>query len=1194
MSISEDSIGFIQVAATDPELIDSSFCEALTGEQRLWVKACFQAVAEQNEPWLEQYWPQEAERPFPLGSDDPLANTNQHYPALAQRIALVARAALRWKQWELSLSRPESPPSDPGMLVQSVYHALRCWQQSHLQDAPVHTLLAPPEPLGKHMAALLQESQPTAAHLRALVHAIHHQHPEWQLAAPAHLLASFHTTLAQQPYRIVSIVVPLDLGTLGVIATLELESFRHGIGQLYADPLSMAFFDQSNSDFQDAVATAWQYAATHFAIQEINVCWRIKAHSNIHYHSTYLATLEGNSIGAGLTLGLLHLLDPQRRLIRLDRLRWAITGAVRMADDGTMQVCSVSGYERKLDAALQERLQVLVPTDDLPGLSDTWAQRLPVLEGVSTVEQAAERITTPGVPFVGATALPATPPRPVSLPYAPVCVGRATIREVLRQHLEQTHIIAIIGVAGIGKTVLATTMAHERVPFDRIFWYRFRATDSLEMLLRTLAWFFGWHGDEALWQQLSYYQPAGEEPVPEWCRSLIRQVLCGQHYVLCFDDIHELVHDPRSRAFVQELITMCQACAFELILIGRHTCDLTLPGDYPALTGLSVQETALLFAHYQTAIAPETLKLLHLQLQGNPYYFVLTIQALQHTTTPQTLLEHLLSFGDTATYLNTQLAASLSPLERHILHVVAVLLGYPADAATITTLLHDAPFPRDAVQTALDALVNRSLLLRNDQNVAPQYEQHDLLRAFYYTESLSLFERRQLHMRVAYFYLESAAERDDFRSALHFQRAGLLAEATQWYTADLRTLTSKGQIGLLQGYLDDLDDQIREMQVRVALGRGEMLRYRSQHQALEHLKQGVQLLATGDGRDTQTLRVLKARVYLTLGGILSETDQYEPARQYLETCLHLLTEPNGDPLADTLLDVKADALLNLANVLCETGDPQVGISYYQQALDIYEQGQNMDGMLAAWHNLSIEREFSGDWSGAVSEYLRLIELTEHVGYRVKYIQFALSLSIILINRANHDALRYLHQAIELARQYHMFPDLIAAFIAAADWYVRQTDQRDMATKYLVEADMVIHQYGVDVGDQQAELYRLWAEVYLGDDHLQMAEHYAHKACTSAQEHLSDYIASRCLRTLGRVFCKQTAYTPALDVLQRSLDFFQTRDQYEAARTQLELGQVLLATNQVEAGKAMLRAAYAVFQRVGAREMPAVEQLLLHT
>lgn len=1192
MMAPDDAIGFIHAAATDPELVDSIFCEALTGEQHIWLKACTQAVDQRNEAWLAQYAIQQTTLPFPLGSDDPLATTNQQYPAIAQNIALLARAALHWEQ---------SPAGDQAqVLVRHLYAAFASWQYPHRTAPLAEQLLTPPDALVEQLRDLLQGVAPTLEHLSQIVHRVQHYHPEWHLAAPAHLLAHFHTGTLVHPYRSVSVVVPLDLGTIGVLSTLHLESFRDGLGQFYADPRSMAFFDQSDSEFQEAFGTAWDYARHTANTEQINVCWRMRVHPNSHYRSTYLRVLRGNSIGAGLALGLLHLLDTQRRLIRMERLRWAITGALERADDGALSIAPVRGYERKLDAAMIERYHVLVPADDVPALAETWAHRLPALEGIHTLEEASAWVSSGGAALIGGTSLPATPPYPISMPHTPVCLGRTAMRQLLHQQLEHSHVIKIVGAAGIGKTTLAATIARERFPPDRIFWYRFLATNSRELLLRTLAWFCGWHGDETLWQQLSYHQAWSDEALPEWYLPLLRQFFCTQHYLLCFDDVHEIAADARTTALIQDLIAMSQQCAFEIILIGRSLGELTVPGDYPMLNGLSLQGTQLLFQHHRMAIDAATIQTLHTHLRGNPYYVMLTIQALKQAPAPEAIVAHLLSFDDTASYLNTQIAARLLPLEQRVLHYVAVLLGYPATAAMLHMLLDDADTTADELAVALESLVGRSLLNRNEPGISaePQYEQHDLLRMFYYTAVLRPLEQRQLHLRVADFYLADASERDDFLAALHMQRAGLIGAATQYYTVDLRALMSKGKIGLLQSHLDDLEQQAMEMQVRIALGRGEMLRYQAQEQALEHLHRGLSLLTENTVNANPQTRLLRARLHLAIGGIYSETDRYDWAREHLEQSLRLIIELDEDQPADATRDImRADTLLNLANVLCESGEQQVGVSYYQHALDIYEQHQHLDGTLAARHGLAIERELTLDWNGAVSEYLQLMELTERFGYHVKYVSFALSLSIVLVNRGNPEALSYLHRIVDLARQYHLYPDCVVGLITLADWFLRAEElapaaRSKAATEYLSEATALIQQQQVDIGDQQAELYRLWAESYIEGDDIAMSEHYANQATACAQSYAADYIASRCLRTLGRALFQQHAITPALAALQHSLDYFTERDPYEAARTQVEIGRVLLATQQFSTGRTALQAARKVFQHVGARELRIVEELLL--
>src|SRR5215217_6479010 len=120
-------------------------------------------------------------------------------------------------------------------------------------------------------------------------------------------------------------------------------------------------------------------------------------------------------------------------------------------------------------AALRDAPRFRTPFDG------TWFERL-VASGIGRVEGVtASVVTAPPAPLTA----PRTPRRQSwgESPDAVSFVGRARERAVLRQWVidERSRLVAVLGLGGIGKSLLTTRLAHDVAPsFERVFWRSLR------------------------------------------------------------------------------------------------------------------------------------------------------------------------------------------------------------------------------------------------------------------------------------------------------------------------------------------------------------------------------------------------------------------------------------------------------------------------------------------------------------------------------------------------------------------------------------------------------------------------------------------------------------------------------------------------------------------------------------------------
>lgn len=1137
-----------------------------------------------NSEWLARYVSEPDVLPWPLAPDDPLEATDNRYPQIALAIAACATTALQWKNLLLNTTRDEEDEKRME-LARSLLKAVLSWQQcyhpapsaciAHTQSTKtllplmVHTLYS------TGSGSIWQQAQ-------SMLVVLKQHHPDWQLAAVRDLISRFADETSASAFprqRTTRILLLLDLSATGLIAELHLESHPDGLEELYADPSCMAFFDPSDKQFQSAIALAWEYVQQKgLCIHHVDVCWKLTAHPVARHPSTSLERVKGNSIGAAFACGLVHTLDLQRRPLDLARSRWAITGAIIPTDYQNVAIGSVGGYLRKLEAAASAYVKVIVPDVDLPTLRPDWEYRLPSLEGARSLEHISEIVSTYTTPTYSGSHLP---PYPTSPPDRVGFVGRTDILQYYFQQLLTTHCAVLVGPAGIGKTMLAAVLARELTGADKIFWHRCQEQEDIGILIWELAVFLAWHGYEDVWRQIQADQKSGGRFYqPERYMGNVLRLLQGQGYVLCLDDIQHTEQNLSLCSYIEHLLACTRAGTVHLIITTRKSPWFLVSETCALLPGFTLEDTLLLCEYHKLGLSPDEIAIIHAHLQGNPLFLTLTINALMSTDERATIINRLLDQADLDSltrFLNEQADEQLSEEEREVMHALSILPGSPGTRKTIEFILDSKN-----IQPVLDSLSLRSLLRVRNELIGKSYEQHDLLRIFYYNRSLDRKTRQSLHRRAGEYFCAPGDEFDPLRAAYHYLHAQDYTQAIAWLTSDVRAIINTGQTAHLHHQLMQLDIAWNVVRTRICLGMSTVFRYSTPRQASRWIEEGFQHIEQVGSYDEDDVAVLKAHLHHTKGSMASESHNYSLALQHLEQSIQLLEKHSPREQASPTDELHADILLNIANVYCEIGRKSDGITYYQKALDVYKRTGNVWAQLAARHNLAIEKRRNGEWDVAIAEYHRVINLAQDYGGVMFLVQVELSLGIVLTNQGNNaEAHKHLEKSIALARQYHLTADLVAGLASLSDLQIRERAW-DAAATTLKEAEHLVHLDDVDANDQVSEIYRGWAQVHLAAHQIPAAMTRIVQALLHDRTLGDTEEEAKSLRVQGIILAAEERYEAAMESLEQSLAQLQYQDRYEAGRTQMELGHILLMQGAWIIGLHLLQETRDLFQQLGAK------------
>lgn len=796
------------------------------------------------------------------------------------------------------------------------------------------------------------------------------------------------------------------------------------------------------------------------------------------------------------------------------------------------------------------------------------------------------------------------PPKPMRPPEPPIFTGREQELAHYVERLQTTGLAVISGMAGVGKTALASVLARRMATPDRIFWHSFHAQESFGIIIWQLAAFLANDGKEDLWRMLQSARQMGEQlPPDEVLFDYAFQLLRRQNYLLCLDDLQFVDEDPLFAGQMERLLGLLAEGDLRLIVTSRRLPDFSLSSEMEALTGLDKADTGAFLAACKLSLTDSLIAHLHSQTGGNAQLLTLAVDAIRHTHDPARLIAHLAETDNIERYLMQQIDRGLTADERAAMEAASVLLGHVGtrDAIEAIGVGHN-------IGRVLRGLASRYLLVVSETEHGRVYGLHAMLQSFYY-DLLGRRERVTMHLRAGDFYAQ--VEPDVLKAAHHYQCAGETKRAAALATQDVWSIINQGQswalLQILDGFAPEhldvllqvkvnlargqiltllgegevahknfesalqlsstlpITSELREFRAQVYEGMGRLLEQESPDQALAWLQRGLEELA-GIGDQSE------AALYVRIGSVHIATGDYPAALAALEKALNLLPQEPSQ--------LRASALMNIGNIYSSQGDISKGTSYARAAMEIGRQLHNPFLLLAIQSNLGIDKEIAGDWQGAIADYREALALAERLGSVADQVRLGVSLGTLYIKLGDDGlANEHLTHVIDSARQHRNREVLTYALATLADLRLRM-GELDMAEPLLDEAVRVAAELGID--SILAEVSYLRAQLCLGRGQTQDALRCAERAATLVHEFGQPLEEGKYLRVLACAQAANHQHGQAIKTLEKSLVLLADQDPYEAACTRLVWGQILVDHGDTEQGEILLLEASSAFRRLGAQ------------
>lgn len=661
-------------------------------------------------------------------------------------------------------------------------------------------------------------------------------------------------------------------------------------------------------------------------------------------------------------------------------------------------------------------------------------------------------------------------------PQLPTFVGRTNVvANVTRYLCSQAHrrICCLLGMAGLGKTSLATHLAYKlRNHFsDGVLWIRLGQINQMDALQAIAA---AYESDVTIYRDM------------ETRSSKVRELLATKNTLLIMDNADD-------DSDLRPLLPPDGNCA--VLITSRRSDIATTDTAYRVhLTPFNEQSNESL------ALFSKILGKCQVKSERNPYQKIadrlghlplainIIAQRLKHEpgwTAAQlwTRLQHnqqrldLLTRGDQQVRLSISLSHSaLSEADQRLFALLSI---YP-DSFTAVSTADILQMPLWDVEDSLRRLFNLSLLLQATSN---RYRLHQLVSDFSYEQPQDpMWAQRFVQTFTAAAQTEAAwgEESDNIAAAIQLaHELGMSDEEITAITAYYPYLQQQGKFDQAIELLKPAEQTARETQnlagLITILNQTGFTAMKQGHpdQAESYYEEALTLAKQTDN-DEQTADIL-----LKLGALAYRRSRLEEAQQFFTDGLALSRQLKNDrliasmltnlglveaakggltaaisnyeealPLARTINDTSLVIIIlqNLGNMQEERGDYAQASIHFQEGLTLAKKQNDPELCSRMLGNLGMVACHLGNYAEATAYFRRGLALAEANGLSIQiYRQQANLGHVATLRGQHHQANTHYQESLALARELGFPEDLGMILNQAGESYLAQNSYKDATT-----------------------------------------------------------------------------------------------------------------------------------------------------
>ena len=505
-----------------------------------------------------------------------------------------------------------------------------------------------------------------------------------------------------------------------------------------------------------------------------------------------------------------------------------------------------------------------------------------------------------------------------TLPRVSVFVGREQELAKLKNELYEKTVVAVTGIAGIGKTTLVAYFVNNYVN-EPVFWHQFTESDTFEYLSWKMAKFLnslGYHG------LLEYLRANGrsysiiKDLVLEGFSKIKTLIVLDDYQKVTDTKVLQLVKDMVSRLNVSKMIIISRKKPKGILWRGENVGEITV-------RGLKIENLVDLFRIKNLKIKPSYIVKIYEATLGHPLMLIMFVNVAKKMGVEKAIAS--LYFGDSFKFLWSEVYSKLSFKEKKIVNILS---------------LADEPMSYEALKVACDSkdiypilskLVDSDLVYE----VSDKYSLHDLIKGF--LRIMKPFDEKEIYRKIAEAYLHEGGFKNAILALKYFVNAedpkgayrALMERRKQAYML-LRFLESYMRI------LQDVYRKIhgkhkwRRIEAHVLYDIGNIYRIMGhENYGLKYINESIDLARKV--RDL-TLELLgtgtRAYIYVYLGDL----DKAYRDLEYTESLLH-----NVEGNSELVLEVKYGLYANFVLYYAIIGNFEKAHEYVKKELEVAEE-----------------------------------------------------------------------------------------------------------------------------------------------------------------------------------------------------------------------------------------------------------------
>jgi tetratricopeptide (TPR) repeat protein len=663
---------------------------------------------------------------------------------------------------------------------------------------------------------------------------------------------------------------------------------------------------------------------------------------------------------------------------------------------------------------------------------------------------------------------------------------------------DKRRIIVIQGIAGVGKTALATKLIEDYKQKFNVFWFKFYEWSTLNNLLTHISDFLSTLNRTKL---KSYVESVKRLDINE-ISEILNADLKNLKALLIFDDFYKIDVSPKLKQFFQSVIELSKKLTgLKLIMITRQFIPVYSHNDTGgegivveiSLGGLDEVSSNKLLT--QRKVDSNKFHKIYELTQGHPLFLELV--------DPKETLDNLSLHSDIKKYIYSEIFMKLPEDARKLLGIASVF-RFPIKSSVFFIE------PQISYDT-IDRLVENRFL--NEYSGA--YMVHDLVREFFYN---------RLTPQLRNSYHKSAAE----HYILEFERLSVTAEINLDLKTDVTNDKSTDKSKMAEIPTPEVLDTKMDVKF-ITLRRALQFCLEAQYHYIKAeefkeasrlaLDESLKLISHGfldefianlnNFSETNVSSDEWPTIQILIGDILTIQGEWDDALNHYNTALERSLKRGYSLKA-------AECYRNIGAINFRRGELHKATEFLLKARELSEKENDFHGIANVNYWLGVVLNRQGEYDKAIEYFNRCMTFAEKINFLPGIAKTYTGISDVLVNKGEYEnAIKNYLKSIDILDQTGNIFEKSEVYNRIGITYCKQGGHENDAIKYYTKRIEISKK----LGDIRGEGYGLSnaAECYASKGQLQTALDYCNRAIKIFRKMDEKRMISNTLMVYGIVY-----------------------------------------------------------------------------